>query len=119
MSFLNLSKAYDDANHCFLCTKLANRGVPLLLVFWIRSYQAYHPFQMRTGDEVFEDAAVSDGVPAGLVIEPPLLLIMINDLPDGIQLFYQLFADGTKVVSKSLDVDLIQCCLDKTAAYAV
>lgn len=44
---------------------------------------------------------------------------MINDLPDGLQLFYHLFANGTKLGGKRVSVKLIQGGLDKTIARAL
>lgn len=71
---------------------------------------------MRIGDVVYEKVPVPNDVPQGSDIELILFLNMANDLTDGHQLSWLLFADDTKMRDKSEDVDLIEGGLDKTAA---
>ena len=47
---------------------------------------------------------VNAGVPHGSTLEPLLLLIYINDLPNGLQSNPKLFADGTSLVSTVQDI---------------
>ena len=44
------------------------------------------------------------GVPEGSVLGPPLFLIYINDLPDGINSLCKIFADDTSLFSKVYDI---------------
>ena len=43
------------------------------------------------------------GVPQGSVLGPPLFLICINDLPNGIESVCKIFADDTSLFSKVKD----------------
>lgn len=70
---------------------------------------------MRIEDVVSEEAADLSGALQGSIIEPPSLPY---DLPDGLQLSSELFADDTKMVDKSVGVDLIVRGLVKTATWA-
>ena len=48
---------------------------------------------------------INSGVPQGSVLGPLLLLIDINDLPDGITSICKIFADDTSLFSKVLDIN--------------
>ena len=48
---------------------------------------------------------INSGVPQGSVLGPLLILMYINDLPDGITSICNMFADDTSFFSKALDVN--------------
>lgn len=91
MYFQVFSNAFDIVNHWFHYFKIATFGVSALVIGWIRSHIAYHTFQLRIGDEVSEEAAVPNRVPQGSFAGVLLSLIMVNDLPNDLQLFRRFF----------------------------
>lgn len=67
-----------------------------LVVGWIKSYLAYHAFQMHIGNVVSEEDTASIYVPKGSVIGPLLFLVIINDLSDVLHHFCRLLTDNTE-----------------------
>ena len=52
---------------------------------------------VSVGDEHYDDAPVTSGVPQGSILGPTLFVYFINDMPDVINCLIKVFADDTKV----------------------
>lgn len=112
MGFLDFTKAFHVFNNLFLCSKLSTLWLLLQVIDWIRSYLNDHLFQVFIGDLVSEEAAV----PLVSLNCPPSFSSYGKEPSNGFKVFWWLSADDTKIGGKSVDVELIQRCLDKTVA---
>lgn len=70
--------------------------------------------------ETSSHVSVGSEVPQGSVLGPCLLLLYINDLPEGLTATVRLFADNTVVhftVTSDTDADTLQSDLDKLGKW--
>ena len=106
--YLDFSKAFDSVPHGRLLEKLKSYGVVGNLLNWIKSFLTDRSQTVKVGDAKSSEQAVLSGIPQGSILGPILFLIFINDLPDGLESFCQIFADDTKVYSSVQNSDSIQ-----------
>ena len=55
-----------------------------------------------------DEAEVLSGIPQGSILGPVVLTIFINDITDGIQSCYRIFADDTKIYDKTSNSQILQ-----------
>ena len=101
--YLDFSKAFDSVPHQRLARKLEGFGIKGHVLQWLQDFLNNRRQKVRIGDEESEWEQVLSGVPQGSVIGPTLFIIFINDMPDVVQSFIELFADDAKVFAEIKD----------------
>ena len=121
MIILDFSKAFDKVPHQRLRTKLSYYGIRGSNQKWIASFLSGRVQRVVVDGEKSSFCDVLSGVPQGTVLGPILLLLYINDIPDGIISQIRLFADDCllyRPVSSIADQDKLQQDLDRLQNWA-
>ena len=106
--FLDFQKAFDSVPHNRLLEKLDKlAGIRGTLKEWIRDYLTDRQQKVVIKGTVSQPGKVTSGVPQGSVLGPLLFLIYINDLPEGIKSFMNMFADDAKLMKRIVS---LKCC---------
>ena len=103
--FVDISKGFDKVWHYGLIFKLKSYGVEGELLLLLKNYLHSTEKTVVLNGQTSEWKQIYSGVPQGSVLGPLLLLIYINDLPDGITSICKIFADDTSLFSKVLEVN--------------
>ena len=82
--FLVISKAFDKVWHDGIIFKLKAYGVEGELLSLLKNYLENREQRVVLNGQTSEWRKIKSGVPQGSVRGPLLLLIYVNDLPDGI-----------------------------------
>ena len=99
--YLDFSKAFDSVPHQRLCTKLAACGIEGNILRWITNFLSNRRQRVVVNGKESSWESVLSGVPQGSVIGPSLFIIFINDMPDTVKSFIQMFADDAKVFTET------------------
>ena len=78
--FLDLSAAFDTAQHIYILQNLAAYGVKGRMYNYIRDFMNDRTFQVRVGSALSDPENQFNGVPQGAVISPTLFLISVNEI---------------------------------------
>ena len=124
--YTDFAKAFDRVPHERLLLKLKMLGIIGSTNSWIRAFLSGRRQQVRVEGDYSSWKDVKSGVPQGSVLGPILFVIFINNMPEVIESFCQLFADDAKIFTSiaspndnaKLQDDLKKTCrlVDKMAA---
>ena len=103
--FLGISKVFDKIWHIGLLFKLQAYGVDGKLLSLLKNYLENHEQKIFSNGQTSEWRKINSGAPRGSFLRPLLLLIYINDLPDGVASTRKILADDTFLFSKVPDVN--------------
>jgi hypothetical protein len=103
--YLDFSKAFDSVPHHRLCTKLEAYGIQGSILTWLTSFLANRRQKVVVNGRESKWENVLSGVPQGSVIGPILFIIFINDMPEAVNSFIQMFADDAKLFAETASVE--------------
>ncbi|KAK9886176.1 hypothetical protein WA026_015687 [Henosepilachna vigintioctopunctata] len=120
---LDLSKAFDRANHEVLVCKLEESGVRNAQLKLLRSYLSnrYQKVLIRQGavTQISSEMIVPSGVPQGSILGPLLFVVYINDMPQFMSLKHGnlcvplIYADDTVLTFSSNSTENIDLHADE------
>ena len=96
--FIDLSKAFDTADHQILIKKLQYYGIDDTALEWFKSYLSNRKQYISSQDVSKICLDIICGVPQGSILEPLFFLIYVNDLFKGSNYLMKLMvADDTNI----------------------
>ena len=112
--FIDLRKAFDTVDHETLVTKLETFGIADIELTWFREYLSNRKQVVAVENELSDLGCISTGVPQGSILGPLLFVLLMNDLPDRLNLCSTLmYADDTVLFYSSKDIQDIETVLTR------
>ena len=119
--YLDFAKAFDSVPPQRLIRKVESYGIIGKVKSWIEHFLIGRRQRVSVNGAVSEWSSVTSGVPQGSVLGPVLFVIFINDLPEVLSSWCEMYADDTKV-SASVDTDserqMLQMEIDRLVEWA-
>ena len=78
--FLDISKAFDTAQHCYILQHLQKYNVNGNMYNYCKDFMSNRLFNVKVGNALSDIFTQDNGVPQGAVISPTLFLISINEI---------------------------------------
>src|SRR6218665_3846156 len=82
--FIDFEHVYDMPHVPTLLKKLLNMGIAGKTYNWIANFSSDRTFKVKIGASFYETYPLENGTPQGSVVSPLLFLIIINDIPHGL-----------------------------------
>ena len=101
--YMDFMKAFDSVPHQRLLAKLSAHGIQGKVLEWIQAFLSERGQRVVVNGTSSQPAPVTSGIPQGSVVGPMLFVMYINDLPDVCTSNVKLFADDTKLFTRSDD----------------
>ena len=95
--YLDFSKAFDSVPHKRLLEKMRGYGITGSTLGWCKDFLSGRRQRVVINGEMSEWREVLSGVPQGSVIGPTMFVLFINDMPEAVHCFIQMFADDAKI----------------------
>ena len=99
--YMDYQKAFDSVPHRRLIQKLEATGVKGNVLMWVRDFLSHRRQKVIINGSSSQHADVTSGIPQGSVLGPLLFVTYINDLPRGLKTTAKMFADDTKLYTRS------------------
>ncbi len=80
--FIDLCKVFDTVDVDVLFAKLPSFGITGIKHEWFRNYLTRQSQSVIVSGHLSNPLPVTMGVPQGSILEPLLLLLFLNDLPE-------------------------------------
>jgi hypothetical protein len=110
--YTDFMKAFDSVPHRRLLAKLSAHGVQGRTLDWIRAFLSERVQSVVVNGVSSGQVQVTSGIPQGSVLGPLLFVIYINDLPSICTNTVKLFADDTKIYTRSDNAESVQSLQD-------
>ncbi len=125
MVMIDYSKAYDRVWQEDLLLEMLEKGVPMLMVRWIRAFLTDRSAFVLYNGSYSRKTYLRQGLPQGSVLAPLLFLFYINNLSDFIQtegVENALFADDASLWAQDTDLNRanskLQEALDRVVTWS-
>ena len=99
--YMNFQKAFDSVPHQRLLTKVEAHGIDNKTLAWVADFLSDRKQTVVVNSAESKEAAVTSGIPQGSILGPVLFVLYINDLPLSVKNEVRLFADDTKIFTRS------------------
>lgn len=99
--YMDFQKAFDSVPHRRLLTKVKAHGISDEVLAWITDFLSSRTQTVVVNSAESKEAPVTSGIPQGSVLGPLLFVLYINDLPSVVMNPIRLFADDTKIFTRS------------------
>ena len=99
--YMDYQKAFDSVPHRRLILKLESTGIKGNVLKWVTDFLSNRRQRVIINGVSSQKASVTSGIPQGSVLGPLLFVIYINDLPRGLKTTAKMFADDTKLYTRS------------------
>jgi len=101
--YLDFSKCFDSVPHERLLLKIKKYGIEGPLWDWIADFLRGRHQRVNINGCLSALAAVLSGIPQGSVLGPLLFIIFVNDMPEVVHSYIQMFADDTKIFTEMIN----------------
>ncbi|KAK7108399.1 hypothetical protein V1264_016145 [Littorina saxatilis] len=99
--YMDFKKAFDSVPHRRLVLKTEAHGIGGRILAWIADFLSERRQCVVVNGVQSSEAEVTSGIPQGSVLGPMLFVLYINDLPNVVANYVRIFADDTKVYTRS------------------
>ena len=99
--YMDYQKAFDSVPHRRLVSKVKAHGISGNVLLWIQDFLNNRKQTVVVNGSQSTQKTVTSGIPQGSVLGPILFVLYINDLPSCVENHIRLFADDTKIFTRS------------------